>query len=492
MQDTKEIMDTISKYNITEENALSFMLEKRGGDMPHYYYRNMLLELLKNREHLEYIVNLYYGFERGSRWADSITINENGVIKEKKQFELFQESFKKMHNILEYYAAGDNSELQKVIKWAEKISAQIETMENTVPREKWEKLFDELEKLQYLKNNQEKKLQNNSNKIKENNDKIENNNVLLVVEKNLFKRFKNWFEKRKIKKENKTIKNENKEVEKENQQIKQQIKECKKNMEDKSKEIEEFYSSHDAEELGKTIVSKWKYYNGEYPIEVFFNDGYSDQDIKSIPQYFKEFKSDVYSCSKIIQHCSEILAVMQETKDFEKTCTAIRMALSSCNAKTETKIELNTRKRDLNGEGALWSKVPTTEDIPQKVGELSERFSKILAENDETEFVKQCADFHFDFIQVHPYLDGNGRTSRILLSMMLAAHNLILPSIYVTPQEKEEFYVRSNDAINGDYSTIEKDVFERLGHFYPMVLPKIKNKEVETQQRTCNNEDIEK
>ena len=83
----------------------------------------------------------------------------------------------------------------------------------------------------------------------------------------------------------------------------------------------------------------------------------------------------------------------------------------------------------LNG-SAFWRRVPSPEELPKQFQKMSERFTEILDIQDDEEFVKRCADFHFDFLQMHPYTDGNGRTARTLLSLMLASHNILMPSLY--------------------------------------------------------------
>jgi Fic family protein len=47
-------------------------------------------------------------------------------------------------------------------------------------------------------------------------------------------------------------------------------------------------------------------------------------------------------------------------------------------------------------------------------------------------------DAHFDLVSIHPFADGNGRTSRLLMNYILAYHKLPLSVLYV--QDKQEYY----------------------------------------------------
>lgn len=46
--------------------------------------------------------------------------------------------------------------------------------------------------------------------------------------------------------------------------------------------------------------------------------------------------------------------------------------------------------------------------------------------------------FHLDYLTIHPFYDGNGRTGRILMNLILIAYGF--PPVYITDQEKETCY----------------------------------------------------
>ena len=52
--------------------------------------------------------------------------------------------------------------------------------------------------------------------------------------------------------------------------------------------------------------------------------------------------------------------------------------------------------------------------IVSKMGELLERY-----ENSKEDIVTKLARFHIEFESIHPFIDGNGRTGRLLVNLEL-------------------------------------------------------------------------
>ena len=58
---------------------------------------------------------------------------------------------------------------------------------------------------------------------------------------------------------------------------------------------------------------------------------------------------------------------------------------------------------------------------PIKVPDLVEEFIDWL-QNNEDHPVKIAADAHFKLVAIHPFVDGNGRTARLLMNLILIQH----------------------------------------------------------------------
>ena len=55
------------------------------------------------------------------------------------------------------------------------------------------------------------------------------------------------------------------------------------------------------------------------------------------------------------------------------------------------------------------------------------------------------AFFHMEFVRIHPFDDGNGRTSRLIMAYNLCRQNI--PPAIITRSDKEEYnqYIRDYD-----------------------------------------------
>lgn len=60
---------------------------------------------------------------------------------------------------------------------------------------------------------------------------------------------------------------------------------------------------------------------------------------------------------------------------------------------------------------------PANEDVPRLVKELTEWLNS--SETKELDAVIEAGIAHYEFVRIHPFIDGNGRTARVLASLIL-------------------------------------------------------------------------
>jgi Fic family protein len=95
-----------------------------------------------------------------------------------------------------------------------------------------------------------------------------------------------------------------------------------------------------------------------------------------------------------------------------------------------------------NGEYRLSTVQVGTTIFPDagKIQYLMQRFIKNYQNiifNSVIEIINKAADIHFDFVSIHPFYDGNGRTARLLMNYVMQCNNL--PFINLNREDKTEY-----------------------------------------------------
>ena len=103
--------------------------------------------------------------------------------------------------------------------------------------------------------------------------------------------------------------------------------------------------------------------------------------------------------------------------------------------------------------------------VEEKLTELIEKFNS----GEDNDLIMRVACFHADFEKIHPFIDGNGRTGRLLLNLELMKNGY--PITVIRNEEREEYYtaletaqVKSNYELLADF--IEKSVENTFWMYY--------------------------
>ncbi|TFF34300.1 Fic family protein [Mucilaginibacter psychrotolerans] len=96
----------------------------------------------------------------------------------------------------------------------------------------------------------------------------------------------------------------------------------------------------------------------------------------------------------------------------------------------------------LNYDGERYDFVPYAE-VPERMHQLvnwtnSEKEKIQRSQNDAIHPVSLALKFHLDYLNIHPFYDGNGRTARILSNLILISYGL--PPFYIKENEKQNYY----------------------------------------------------
>jgi len=103
--------------------------------------------------------------------------------------------------------------------------------------------------------------------------------------------------------------------------------------------------------------------------------------------------------------------------------------------------------------------------VEEKLTELIEKYNSNKVDN----LVMKVSHFHADFEKIHPFIDGNGRTGRLLLNLELMKNGY--PITVIRNEEREEYYTALETAqAKADYRLltefIEKSIENTFWIYY--------------------------
>lgn len=98
-------------------------------------------------------------------------------------------------------------------------------------------------------------------------------------------------------------------------------------------------------------------------------------------------------------------------------------------------------------------------DTPIRMGELVQWY-KTESEKGEKHPVDLAALLHYEFVRIHPFDDGNGRLSRLLMNYVLLKNDL--PPIVVKSADKRNYLAALHSADTGDLATFVEYIANQL------------------------------
>lgn len=99
------------------------------------------------------------------------------------------------------------------------------------------------------------------------------------------------------------------------------------------------------------------------------------------------------------------------------------------------------------------------EETPIKMGELMS-WLREEEEKNETHPVVLAAMLHYNFVRIHPFDDGNGRLSRLLMNYILFKHHL--PPVVIRSADKKEYLRALSEADAGNVVPIIEYIARQL------------------------------
>ncbi|MBA4186046.1 MAG: Fic family protein, partial [Acidobacteria bacterium] len=146
---------------------------------------------------------------------------------------------------------------------------------------------------------------------------------------------------------------------------------------------------------------------------------------------------------------------------------------------TRRKIEVGKYKTQPNHVNTVTGEIfyfATPEETPAKMQELIEWFRKEKEKPDVNPIVL-AALFHYRFIRIHPFDDGNGRVARILMNFILMQFGY--PPVIIKTEDKENYYAVLQLADAGEREPFIEYITENLVRSLEIMIRGAKGESIE-------------
>jgi Fic family protein len=116
------------------------------------------------------------------------------------------------------------------------------------------------------------------------------------------------------------------------------------------------------------------------------------------------------------------------------------------------------------------------EETPSKMGELLTWYNENLNKT-ETDPVLFATEFHYRFIRIHPFDDGNGRIARLLMNFILMQKGY--PPAIIKTEDKQNYFNALQQADVGQIEYFFNYICEQVNHSLELMIKGAKGENIE-------------
>ncbi len=120
----------------------------------------------------------------------------------------------------------------------------------------------------------------------------------------------------------------------------------------------------------------------------------------------------------------------------------------------------------------------TPEETPARMSDLINWYENEVSKKD-FDPVLTASIFHYKFIRIHPFDDGNGRIARILLNFILMQFHF--PPVIIKTQDKENYFRALRQADGGFLDQFVEYIAKNLCHSLEIMIKGAKGEEIEDE-----------
>ncbi|NJM80516.1 MAG: Fic family protein [Flavobacterium sp.] len=120
----------------------------------------------------------------------------------------------------------------------------------------------------------------------------------------------------------------------------------------------------------------------------------------------------------------------------------------------------------------------TPEETPSKMFDLLQWFTDKTNEK-EVNPIFLAVEFHYKFIRIHPFDDGNGRTARILMNFILMQFGF--PPVIIKTEDKDNYFIALQLADAGNIEAFITYIAQNLVHSLELMIAGAKGENIEEE-----------
>lgn len=120
----------------------------------------------------------------------------------------------------------------------------------------------------------------------------------------------------------------------------------------------------------------------------------------------------------------------------------------------------------------------TPEETPAKMFDLLNWYSQ-KAKEENVNPILVAAEFHYRFIRIHPFDDGNGRTARILMNFILMQFGF--PPVIIKTEDKANYFAALQMADAGNIEAFVTYIAQNLVHSLKIMISGAKGENIEEE-----------
>lgn len=125
----------------------------------------------------------------------------------------------------------------------------------------------------------------------------------------------------------------------------------------------------------------------------------------------------------------------------------------------------------------------TPEETPSKMYDLLHWYTEKIAQKNPNPILI-AAEFHYKFIRIHPFDDGNGRTARILMNFILMQFQY--PPVIVKTEDKANYFVALQLADAGNIEAFINYIAQNLVHSLKIMIAGANGEDIEDEDEVSN------